>query len=145
VKELKSVKLSEEIKLIIETKIEHTLQGIEETLRNVLEKEKITFDDLKDVLGGLDSSFKLLSQRWILETLYSLLLKGSMSFNELKRVLGVNSRSLSLKLKELVEQGYIKREVKPGPPLRSFYTLTEKGKSTALLSLPLVYYIMLTK
>jgi len=81
----------------------------------------------------------------ILETLYSLLLKGSMGFNELKRVLGVNSRSLSLKLKELVEQGYIEREVKPGPPLRSFYTLTERGKSTALLSLPLVYYIMLTK
>jgi len=58
-----------------------------------------------------------------------------MGFNELKRVLGINSRSLSLKLKKLVEQGYIKREVKPRPPLRPFYTLTEKGKNTTLLSL----------
>jgi len=138
------VKLSDEIRSVVETKIKHTLQGIEETLKDVLEKERITFNDLRDILRGLDSSFKLLSQKWILETLYSLLLKGSMSFNELKRVLGVNSRTLSLKLRELVEQGYIKREVKPGPPLRSLYMLTEKGKNAALLSIPLVYYICLS-
>ncbi len=141
VKSLKSVKLSEEISSVIEIKIKHTLQGIEETLRNVLEKEKITFDVLRDILRGLDLSFKLLSQKWILETLYSLLLRESMSFNELKRVLDVNSRSLSLKLKELVKQGYIKREVDPGPPFRTFYTLTKKGRNVALLSIPLVYYI----
>lgn len=137
------MRLSEEIRSVIEIKIKHTLQGIEETLRDVLEKEKITFEDLRDILKDLELSFKLLSQKWILEILYSLLLKGSVGFNELKRILNVNSRALSLKLKELEKQGYVKREVKLGPPLRSLYMLTEKGKSAALLSIPLVYYVVL--
>jgi len=128
---------------MVESKIEHTLRGIEETLNVVLEEESIAFEDLKSILEGLESSFKLLSQKWVLQILYALLLKKSMSFNELKKVLDVNSRTLALKLKELVAQNYVERIVEQGPPLRTSYTLTEKGKNTALLSIPLLYYIIL--
>ena len=140
---MKSVKLGDEIKLIVESKISNTLKGIEETLNVVLEKESITFEDLKNILGELESSFKILSQKWVLKILYSLLLKDSMSFNQIKKLLDVNSRTLALKLKELVKQGYVKRLVKQGPPLRTYYTLTVKGRNTALLSIPLLYFITL--
>jgi len=140
---LKPVRLGDEIRRMVESKIEHTLRGIEETLNVVLEEESIAFEDLKSILEGLESSFKLLSQKWVLQILYALLLKKSMSFNELKKVLDVNSRTLALKLKELVAQNYVERIVEQGPPLRTSYTLTEKGKNTALLSIPLLYYIIL--
>ncbi|OYT26111.1 MAG: hypothetical protein B6U95_07930 [Thermofilum sp. ex4484_82] len=140
---MKSVKLGDEIKLIVESKISNTLKGIEETLNVVLEKESITFEDLKNILEELESSFKILSQKWVLKILYSLLLKDSMSFNQIKKLLDVNSRTLALKLKELVKQGYVKRLVKQGPPLRTYYTLTVKGRNTALLSIPLLYFITL--
>lgn len=140
---MKPVKLGDEIKLIVESKISNTLKGIEETLNVVLEKESITFEDLKNILGELESSFKILSQKWVLKILYSLLLKDSMSFNQIKKLLDVNSRTLALKLKELVKQGYVKRLVKQGPPLRTYYTLTVKGRNTALLSIPLLYFITL--
>ncbi len=140
---MKPVRLGDEIRRMVESKIEHTLRGIEETLNVVLEEESIAFEDLKSILEGLESSFKLLSQKWVLQILYALLLKKSMSFNELKKVLDVNSRTLALKLKELVAQNYVERIVEQGPPLRTSYTLTEKGKNTALLSIPLLYYIIL--
>jgi len=143
VAKLKPVRLGDEIRRMVESKIEHTLRGIEETLNVVLEEESIAFEDLKSILEGLESSFKLLSQKWVLQILYALLLKKSMSFNELKKVLDVNSRTLALKLKELVAQNYVERIVEQGPPLRTSYTLTEKGKNTALLSIPLLYYIIL--
>ena len=140
---MKPVKLGDEMKLIVESKISNTLKGIEETLNVVLEKESITFEDLKNILEELESSFKILSQKWVLKILYSLLLKDSMSFNQIKKLLDVNSRTLALKLKELVKQGYVKRLVKQGPPLRTYYTLTVKGRNTALLSIPLLYFITL--
>lgn len=63
-----------------------------------------------------------------------------MGFNGLKKILGVNSRTLSDKLRNLKQHGYIKRTAEEGPPLRVTYSLTTKGKNTVLLALPLIYY-----
>ena len=63
-----------------------------------------------------------------------------MGFAELKKAVGVNSRTLSDKLKLLTKHGYLERKVTSGPPLRVEYKLTEKGKNTVLLALPLLYY-----
>ncbi len=137
----KPVILSQEISEEIEKRIIHTLRGIEDTLKEILEKGEISFNDVKNLLVILDPSFSLLSQRWVLEILYSLLIKGPLSFNELKKLTGASSRSLSTKLKSLSRLGLIRRTVISGPPLRTIYSLTETGKTTALLSLPLLYYI----
>lgn len=135
-----SITISSELRKLIESRMQHTLQGIEDTLRKVLENQNITFEDLKDDLKSLEESFNLLSQKWNLEILYTLFLKNMVSFSGLKKILGVNSRTLSVKLKNLKKHGYVERIVSARPPLRVEYALTLKGRNIVLLALPLLYY-----
>ncbi len=132
--------LSDELRILVEARMEKTLEAIEDTLRRILEKREIRFEDLRDVIAGLEKSFSLLSQKWNLEILYTLFLRNSTGFGALKRILGVNSRTLSDKLKVLGRHGYVQRAVEHGPPLRVTYSLTARGRNTVLLALPLLYY-----
>jgi DNA-binding HxlR family transcriptional regulator len=132
--------MNSELRKLVEERVERTLKGIEDTLKHILENQEISLRDLKENIQSLEESFNLLSQKWDLEILYILFLKITCSFNELKKILGVNSRTLSDKLKSLKRYGYIERMVETGPPLRVKYTLTTKGRNTALLALPLLYY-----
>jgi len=120
--------------------MEQTLEGIEDTLRRILENQETSLKDLKEAIKSLEESFNMLSQKWNLEILYTLFLRRSMGFSGLKKILGVNSRTLSDKLKSLKKYGYIERIVETGPPLRVEYNLTTRGKNTVLLALPLLYY-----
>lgn len=132
--------LSAEFRKLVEARMDQTLKGIEDTFKQILEKQKITPKELKDELESLQETFNLLFQKWSLEILYTVLLKDTSGFGELKKILAVNSRTLSDKLKLLQKRGYIIRNVDDGPPLRVEYTLTSKGKNTVLLALPLLYY-----
>jgi len=132
--------LNNELRRLIEARMDQTLKGIEDTLRRVLEDQNLSMEDLKGVIQSLEESFNLLSQKWNLEILYTLFLKSTAGFSGLKKILGVNSRTLSDKLKSLKRHGYIDRKVETGPPLRVEYSLTTKGKHTVLLALPLLYY-----
>jgi DNA-binding HxlR family transcriptional regulator len=132
--------LSNELHKLVETRIEHTLNGVEDTLRCILENQEISLKDLKEDIKSLEESFNLLSQKWNLEILYTLFLKTTVNFSQLKKILGVNSRTLSDKLKSLRKYGYIERTVETEPPLRVEYALTPRGKNTVLLALPLLYY-----
>lgn len=132
--------LSDELRKLVEARMEHTLKGIEDTLRRILENQEMSLKDLKETIQSLEKSFNLLSQKWNLEILYTLFLKSTTGFSGLKKILGVNSRTLSDKLKSLKQHGYIERAVEQGPPLRVQYSLTNRGKNTVLLALPLLYY-----
>ena len=132
--------LSGELRKLVEARMEHTLKGIEDTLRRILENQEMSLKDLKEAIQSLEGSFNLLSQKWNLEILYTLFLKSTLGFSGLKKILGVNSRTLSDKLKSLKQHGYIGRTVEQGPPLRVNYSLTTRGKNTVLLALPLLYY-----
>ncbi len=132
--------LSAEFRKLVEAQMDRTLHGIEQTFSAIMEKQKITPQEVKDELGSLQENFNVLVQKWSLEILYTLLLKKTSGFGGLKKVLGVNSRTLSDKLKLLQKYGYIERNVQTGPPLRVEYTLSPKGKNTVLLALPLLYY-----
>ncbi|MGD6933965.1 MAG: winged helix-turn-helix transcriptional regulator [Candidatus Bathyarchaeia archaeon] len=132
--------LSAEFRKLVEGQMERTLHGIEQTFAAIMEKQKITPQEVKDELDSLQENFTVLFQKWSLEILYTLLLKKTSGFGGLKKVLGVNSRTLSDKLKLLQSHGYIERNVQTGPPLRVEYTLSYKGKNTVLLALPLLYY-----
>ena len=132
--------LADELRKLVETRLEHTLAGIEDTLQRVTSNNKTTLQDLRQDIRSLEESFSLLSQKWSLEILYMLFLRSTTSFSDLKRILGVNSRTLSDKLKSLKQHEYIQRTVKTGPPLRVEYSLTLRGRNTALLALPLLYY-----
>jgi len=117
-----------------------TLKGIEETLLHIFECQEMSLEDLRETIQSLEESFNLLPQKWNLQILYILFLRTTMGFGELKRILGVNSRTLSDKLKTLIQYGYIRRSVEQGPPLRVRYSLTTRGRNTVLLALPLLYY-----
>ena len=132
--------LSQELRRLIEARMEQTLKGIEDTLQRILKSQEIHFEDLKEALQGLEDSFSALSQKWNLEILYALFLKSTIGFSGLKKILGINSRTLSDKLKSLKKHGYVERMVEQGPPLRVEYSLTTKGRNTVLLALPLLYY-----
>lgn len=132
--------LSDELRKLVEARVEHTLTAIEDTIKRILEHQELSLEDLKMVIRNLEESFTLLSQKWNLEILYTLFLKSTVGFSGLKHILGVNSRTLSDKLKSLSQHGYIERKVETGPPLRVAYSLTVKGKNTVLLALPLLYY-----
>ncbi|XHH10118.1 MAG: winged helix-turn-helix transcriptional regulator [Candidatus Bathyarchaeia archaeon] len=132
--------LSAEFRKLVEGQMTRTLQGIELTFNAILEKQKITPEEVKDEIDSLQETFNVLFQKWSLEILYTLLLKKNSGFGGLKKVLGVNSRTLSDKLKLLQKYGYIERKVQSGPPLRVEYSLSKKGKDTVLLALPLLYY-----
>jgi DNA-binding HxlR family transcriptional regulator len=132
--------LSAEFRKLVEGQMSRTLVGIEQTFFAIMEKEKITPQEVKAEMESLQEYFNVLFQKWSLEILYTLLLKKTSGFGGLKKVLGVNSRTLSDKLKLLQKHGYIERNVQTGPPLRVSYTLSSKGKNTVLLALPLLYY-----
>jgi len=132
--------LNDELRRLVETRMEHTLKAIEDTLQRILEKNEVRLEELKETIQSLEKSFSLLSQKWSLEILYTLFLRNSMGFSGLKRILGVNSRTLSDKLKTLKQHEYIDRTIEQGPPLRVTYSLTAKGRNTVLLALPLLYY-----
>ena len=132
--------LSDELRRLVETRMEHTLKAIEDTLKRILEKHEIRLEELKETLQSLEKSFSLLSQKWSLEILYTLFLRNTVGFSGLKKILGVNSRTLSDKLKTLKQHGFIERMIEQGPPLRVAYSLTTRGRNTVLLALPLLYY-----
>ncbi len=132
--------LNNELRRLVETRMQQTLKGIEDTFKRILEDQELSTKDLKAVIQSLEASFTLLSQKWTLEILYTLFLKSTFGFSGLKKTLGVNSRTLSDKLKNLKQYGYIERKVEAGPPLKVEYSLTTKGKNTVLLALPLLYY-----
>jgi DNA-binding HxlR family transcriptional regulator len=134
------IRLSDELRKLIEARLEQTLKGIEDTFARIIENQELNPQALQDELKSLEETFNVLFQKWNLEILYSLFLKDALGFADLKKAIGVNSRTLSDKLKLLTKNGYIQRNVTSGPPLRVEYRLTQKGKNTVLLALPLLYY-----
>jgi DNA-binding HxlR family transcriptional regulator len=132
--------LDDELRRLVEKRMQQTLEGIEDTLGRILEHQELSNKDLTTIIQSPETSFALLSQKWTLEILYTLFLKTDFGFSGLKKTLSVNSRTLSDKLKTLKEHGYIERNVEAGPPLKVKYSLTTKGKNTVLLAVPLLYY-----
>jgi DNA-binding HxlR family transcriptional regulator len=132
--------LSNELRKLVESRMKSNLEGIEQTLQQIFGAQKLGLEELRETIKGLEESFDLLSQKWNLQILYILFLRETTGFGELKKILRANSRTLSDKLKMLNQNGYIRRSVNEGPPLRVGYALTTKGRNTVLLALPFLYY-----
>lgn len=68
----------------------------------------------------------LLSQKWSGLIIYQLL-SGPKRFCNIESTIGVSGRVLSERLKDLENEGIIRRIVYPETPVRIEYSLTEKG------------------
>ncbi len=98
--------------------------------------------DADRLIESAVASTQRLLGKWKLEILYSLTLTESARFSELRRRLGsISSRTLSNKLKELEEDGYLNRSVTTTRPLRVDYTPTAEGLRVAALTVPLIAYL----
>lgn len=76
----------------------------------------------------LATVFTLLGKRWT-GMIIGLLLQRPAHFSELARAVpGLSPRVMSERLHELTEAGLVARQIDPGPPLGTTYTLTAAGE-----------------
>lgn len=75
-------------------------------------------------------TLSVISGKWKIVIIWYLGKEGSHRFSELQRLLPkVTQKMLSSQLKELMDDGIIKREAYPEVPPRVEYSLTELGKT----------------
>jgi DNA-binding HxlR family transcriptional regulator len=81
-----------------------------------------------NICPKFEKAISLLSHRWTALVIYQLL-SGPGRFSEIQASIGVSGKVLSDRLKELEQQGIVKREVIPETPVIIEYSLTDKGLS----------------
>lgn len=74
-----------------------------------------------------EATLELLGQKHALSILRLLTQRNPRGFNEIREALGVNPKTLTDRLKELVEKEIVSREALNQIPRRVNYGLTEKG------------------
>ena len=79
---------------------------------------------------SINNSLKIFQQKFALNIIRNIMILKQTKFNQfLGSIEGINTKTLSIRLKELEEYGLIKRNVTQGRPLKVEYTLTEKGNA----------------
>ncbi|EWG11246.1 winged helix-turn-helix transcriptional regulator [Cytobacillus firmus] len=73
-----------------------------------------------------EKAIGILSQRWTGLIIYQLL-NGPQRFCSIESSIGISGKVLSDRLKDLENEGIVKRNVFPETPVRIEYSLTEKG------------------
>jgi DNA-binding HxlR family transcriptional regulator len=75
-------------------------------------------------------AIELIGRRWTGAIVEVLLQGGCLRFSEISQAVPqVSDRLLSERMKELEARGVVRRTVKPGPPVRVEYALTDMGES----------------
>ncbi|GAA0134381.1 helix-turn-helix domain-containing protein [Paenibacillus sp. YSY-4.3] len=80
----------------------------------------------KSICPGFEQAMGLLSQRWTGLIIYQLL-SGPQRFCNIETAIGISGKVLSDRLKDLENEGIVKREIYPETPVRIEYSLTDKG------------------
>ena len=85
---------------------------------------------------AIDATMSVIEGRWKGTILCMLFKNGKMRFSELQKEIGeITSRILTKQLKELEEDGMIRREVDTSGKIKVEYSLTDRGHSI----LPVLY------
>ncbi|MBC9794935.1 winged helix-turn-helix transcriptional regulator [Sinomicrobium weinanense] len=90
--------------------------------------EKVSKETCKKRLKGIDDALYAIGGKWKLKIIIALI-EGYTRFNEMQRTIGISAKMLSLELKELELNGFLTREVHPGPPVVVEYKVTEYSDS----------------
>jgi DNA-binding HxlR family transcriptional regulator len=73
------------------------------------------------------AAIELIGKRWTGAIVFALT-EGPLRFGELARAVpGLSDRLLSKRLRELEDEGLVRREVEAGSPVRVIYSLSEGG------------------
>jgi DNA-binding HxlR family transcriptional regulator len=102
-----------------------------------------------DPMAEASANLRLLRSvfsKWTPEILLTLHAIPSVGFEQLRRALkGISPRVLSLKLKELEQEGLVQRRIVATRPPRVQYTLTDRGWTVTWLSQPVFLYIRVSQ
>lgn len=99
-------------------------------------------EDLRREMERVVQNLSVFFNKWTVEIVIVLGQHGTLRFHELKESLaGISSRTLTQRLRDLEEQGLVKRKMYDEMPVRVEYSLTPKGLDVAALALPLVLYL----
>ena len=112
-------------------------------IRNVLSQysNRGVWDTDWEVQAGVEA-LNVFGSRWTIEILACLYIAGPRRFNQLKNLLtGISSRTLSDKLRYLVDEKLVIRQVDDGPPVKVGYILSEHGMTCGRLLSPLVAHL----
>jgi len=78
----------------------------------------------------INNSLKIFQQKFALNIIRNMMLLKQTKFNQfLGSIEGINTKTLSIRLKELEEYGLIERNVTQRRPLQVEYSLTKKGNA----------------
>lgn len=77
----------------------------------------------------VDCTFNLIGKKFTIHILRNIIILGHTRFNQFETIEGINPKTLTVRLKEMLENDLIERKVYPGIPIRVEYYVTEKGKS----------------
>src|SRR6478609_11592433 len=84
-------------------------------------------DEPKDIKPKVEKSFELIGKKWTGLIIY-VLMSGPKRFSELNESIpALSRRLLTERIKELEDHGIVVRNVIPDRPIRSEYSLTQKG------------------
>ncbi|MBI2938719.1 MAG: hypothetical protein A3K61_00540 [Thaumarchaeota archaeon RBG_16_49_8] len=126
--------LNEEVAKITENYI----NALTETV-NSYSEVKLSLSEIQKEITEINKVFNYLSKKWAFEILVLLYMR-ILKFNELKNLLiGISSRTLTDRLRMLEAAGFISRNIVNEAPVRIEYSLTEKGRRTAISCYPLIY------
>ncbi len=143
------------------------LQKLEDFLDDLAEGHRKAMDEVVSWLwkgGNLEGEIHRsvaaitgLFQKWSFEIMFLLRMRGTIRFNQLKEELtsvhqkgikgrvanlaGIGSRTLSQRLKELEDNGIVRRKVYAEVPPRVEYSLTERGEQFGDLIMPVIAYL----
>ena len=126
----------------LETHIQNTISTGGQ-IRGLLElySNKGPWDTDWEVKAAVEA-LRIFGSRWTTEILATLYIAGPRRFNQLKSLLtGISSRTLSDKLRYLVEEGMMIRQVDEGPPVKVVYHLSPHGNLCGRLLSPLVAHL----
>ena len=77
----------------------------------------------------VDCTFNLIGKKFTIHILRNMIILGHTGFNQFETIEGFNSKTLAIRLKEMLENDLIERKVYSGIPTRVEYSVIEKGKS----------------
>ncbi|HEV2520238.1 MAG TPA: helix-turn-helix domain-containing protein [Thermoplasmata archaeon] len=129
--------------------IEQSFREFRESAVRLVERVTDLAGESPDPVVAIQADLKILRSifgKWSADVLLALHARPSVGFEDLRRSLpGISPRVLSLKLKELEQNGMVSREILDTRPPRVHYSLTERGWTVAWLAQPIFMFLRLTE
>jgi len=78
----------------------------------------------------IDNTFKIVGKKFTIHILRNMIFLNQTRFSQfLESIEGINPKTLSVRLHEMEKTKLVKRKVYPDTPIRTEYTITEKGEA----------------